>query len=166
MLASSSTQALLFSKEPHLHLLPNSMYQQLVHSFMVHVLIYAVSVNIYSPLSYLLFHSYHLDSINWKKINVAAVFFADLLLCCTFVAMSHRSLMMEESGCSPTAFVFQTTTAATTVMKQAAVTPAQAPSLSVTAAAASRITGPATGTTTAATTAMRPTQTAPTRVGG
>lgn len=71
---------------------------------------------------------------------------------------------MEESGCSSTAFVFQITTAATTVMKRAAVTPAQALSLSVTAAAASQITGPATGTTTAATTAMRPMQTAPTRV--
>lgn len=73
---------------------------------------------------------------------------------------------MEESGCSSTALVFQTTTAVTTVTKRAAVTPAQVLSLSVTAAAASRITGPATGTTTAATTAMRPTQTAPTRVSG
>ena len=71
---------------------------------------------------------------------------------------------MKESGCSLTASVFQTTTAATTVMKQAAVTPAQVLSLSVTVAVASRITGPATATMTAATTAMRPTQTAPTRV--
>lgn len=80
--------------------------------------------------------------------------------------MSHRGLTMEESGCSSTVFVFQTTTAGTTAMKRAAVTPAQVLSLSVTAAAASRITGPATGTTTAATTAMRPTQTAPIRVSG
>lgn len=72
---------------------------------------------------------------------------------------------MEESGCSSTVFVFQTMTAATTVTKRAAVTPAQALSSNVTAAAASPITGPATGTTTAGTTAMRPTRTAPTRVG-
>lgn len=82
----------------------------------------------------------------------------------TVIAMSHWSLILEESGCSLTVFVFQTMTAATTVTKRAAVTPAPALSSNVTAAAASRITGPATETTTAGTTAMRPTQTAPTRV--
>lgn len=80
------------------------------------------------------------------------------------VAMSHWSLILEESGCSLTVFVFQTMTAATTVTKRAAVTPAPALSSNVTAVAASRITGPAMETTTAGTTAMRPTQTAPTRV--
>lgn len=80
------------------------------------------------------------------------------------VAMSHWSLILEESGCSLTVFVFQTMTAATTVTKPAAVTPAPALSSNVTAVAASRITGPATETTTAGTTAMRPTRTAPTRV--
>lgn len=72
---------------------------------------------------------------------------------------------MEESGCSLTAFVFQTMTAETTVMKRAAVTPAPALSSNATVDAASRITGPVTGTTTAGTTATRPTRTAPTRVG-
>lgn len=49
-------------------------------------------------------------------------------------------------------------------MKQAAVTPAQACSSSVTVAAASQSTGPVTETTTAATTATRRAPTAPTRV--
>lgn len=69
-----------------------------------------------------------------------------------------------DSGCCLTVFVFQITTAATTVMKQAVVTPVQALSLSVTAAAASQTTGPVTGIMTAGTIVTRPTQTAPTRV--
>lgn len=68
------------------------------------------------------------------------------------------------SGCCVTVFVFQITTAGITAMRQAAVTPAPALSSSVTAAAASQITGPVTGIMTAGTTATRPTQTAPIRV--
>lgn len=71
---------------------------------------------------------------------------------------------MGESGCCMTVFVFQIMTVVTTVMKQAVVTPAQALSLSVIAAAASQTTGPAMGIMTVGTTATRPMQTAPTRV--
>lgn len=71
---------------------------------------------------------------------------------------------MVESGCCLTVFVFQITTAATTAMRQAVVTRAQALSLSATVGAASQTTGPVMGITTVATTATRPMQTAPTKV--
>lgn len=71
---------------------------------------------------------------------------------------------MRASGCCVTVFVFQITTAGTTVMRQAAVIPAPALSSSVTVAAASQITGPVTEIMTVGTTVTRPTQTAPIRV--
>ena len=140
------------------------MYQCSVHSLMVHGLIYAVSV-IYS-LSHIpfhfVFHVFHCHCVNCEKKRKAIDF-------CTFIIYIYSlwgsgRIIIPKSGCCLTVFVFQITTAGTTATRQAVVTPALALSSSVTAAAASQITGPATVITTAGTTATRPTQTAPIRV--
>lgn len=108
------------------------------------------------------FHGFHCNCFNCEKKWKAIDF-------CTFIIYINSlwgsgRLIIPESGCCLTVFVFQITTAGTTATRQAVVTPALVLSSSVTAAAASQITGPATVITTAGTTATRPTQTAPIRV--
>lgn len=141
------------------------MYQRSVHSLMVHGLIYAVSVIIYSLISHILFHLYSMvftvTVLIVKKMKSNCFLHIYIYI---FSLWGCGRLIMWESGCCLTVFVFQITTAGTTVMRQAAATPAPALSSSVTAAAASQITGPVMEITTVGTTATRPTQTAPIRV--
>lgn len=97
-----------------------------------------------------------------RKKRKAITFYISIFI---FVSLGgHGCLIMWESGCCWTMLVFQITTAGTTATRQAAVTPAPSLSSSVTADAASQITGPAMEITTVGTTATRPTQTAPIRV--
>lgn len=121
------------------------MYQRWVHCLMVHGLIYAV-------------FALHLMCTQWFPLLLCPLLCA--LFACTYIPC-HSG---RRWAAALTVLVFQITTAATTATKPAAVTPAQVLSLSVTAAAASRTTGPATGIMTAATTATRPTPTAPIKV--
>lgn len=119
-----------------------------------------------SHLSYsisLVFHSFSMSlCVNCEKKK------KQLLSAYWYVQNKYLSLIdigvMWESGCCFTVFIFQIMTAGTTATRRAVVTPAPALSSNVTAAAASRITGPVTETMTAGTTATRPMQTAPTRV--
>lgn len=61
------------------------MYQRSVHSLMVHGLIYAVSVTIYSLFSHILFHLYSMVStatvvLNVKEKEKQLLFFAYLYI--------------------------------------------------------------------------------------
>lgn len=112
-------------------------------------------------ISHILFHLFSIVFIvtvlNVKEKNL--LLFAYLYIFpCEAVGASYY-----ESWCL-TVIVFQITTAGTTATRRAVVTPAPALSSSVTAAAASQITGPVTEIMTAGTTVTRHTLTAPTRV--
>lgn len=143
------------------------MYQPWVHSPVVHGLIYAVSVIILTLISHILFHLYSIVFtvtvlIVKKEKQLLSAHWNIYLY---FLSLwGSGCLIMRESRCRLTVFVFQITTAGTTVMRQAVVTPVPALSSNVTAAAASQITGLVMEIMTVGTTATRPTQTAPIRV--